>query len=567
MDEKFKQTHKLRPNPQRIDEEGLKNFRNSLPDTKEFAFSFEPTTNDFGMDGELQVFVNEAHTGEFFKVQLKSQAESKHSKDGTSVSIKIDLKTAYFLIEEAKTPTALIVIDNMTKKVYWHPTQTSPDARARLDRALQNFNESVKEPTITLAIPVVNELTVENYAPLYDYFKEAVTYLAQKETMKAAVNKPLGEGLKHLGELQESTLTLEGFDYSIRSHDDAPHQRTMFSMNVVGGKVVDYYPGKDFKPHHAPKIQIKAKFPADDKDGKAEEFKRMVEQGEGGTVTLAPENIDSYEVVSGGKVIDGGEKAKDGMRLTLTPSNEKRRLTLSIDNGREELLHAVDTWMAGGVLHMESVAGQPFALTTKFNIGKGNYAATFNIKVLNSNLTSVKQELRYLDFLRSRKEITFSVIDQDGFKHKMFSGGAGNKKLVNEAGYKLIMALKEIEDATGIIIPYPLPEDMTRKQLDEIYWAHRLVTGNKINKKMTVNFKLGKTPKEQLKVGGALGFYQEQPSITIFDKPYAMTGFTQEIKGIVSELTQKPDGEGGEEYSAKMDNAEIVIKRLQDKSY
>lgn len=559
MDEKFKKTHKLRPGAQRIDEEGLKNFRNSLPDTKELAFSFEPSTNDFGMDGELQVFVNEAHTGEFFKVQLKSQAESKYSKDGTSVSIKVDLKTAYFLIEEAKTPTALIVIDNKTKRVYWHPIQTSPAARAKLDKALKNFKESVKEPTVTFSIPVENVLTPENHAPLYAYFQEAAAYLAQRATLKASVNKPLGEGLKHLGELQESTLALEGFDYSIRSRDDTPHQRTMFSMNVVGGKVVDYYPGKDYKPDHAPKIQLKAKFPAKGKKAKA--FDKLLEQGEG-TVTLTPDNIDSFQIVSGGKVIDGGERVKGGMQLTISPSNEKRRLTLSIDNGREELLHAVDTWTADGALHIESIAGQPLALATKFDIGKGNYSATFSIKVVNANLTSVKQELRYLDFLRNRKEITVSVIDPDGFKYKMFDGGTGNKKIVNENGYKFITALSEIEDVTGITVPYPLPEDITRKQADDIYWAHRLVTGNKITKKMTLRFELDKIPEEQLEVGKALGFYQEQPTIIIFDKPFVLSGFTQEIKGIVSELTQDD-----KLYSAKLDNAEITIKRLQDKSY
>lgn len=561
MDDKFKKTHKLRPVPQRIDEEGLNNFRSSLPDTEEFAFSFESTTNDFGMDGELQVFVNEAHTGEFFKVQLKSQAESKYSKDGNSVSIKVDLKTAYFLIEEAKTPTALIVIDNKAKKVFWHPIQTSPVARAQLDKAIKNLKKSVKEPTVTFSMPIENVLTPENHAPLYAYFQEAATYLAQRATLKASVNKPLGEGLKHLGELQESTLALEGFDYSIRNRVEPPHQRTMFSMNVVGGKVVDYYPGKGYRPDHAPAIKLKAKFPAGDID-KAEAFKRMVEQNEGGKVTLAAENIDSYEVVSGGKVIDGGEKAKDGMQFTISPSNEKRRLALSIDNGHEELLHTVDAWMLGGALHIESVAGQPLAFTTKFDIGAGNLAATFNIKTVNSNLTGVKQELRYLDFLRDRKEITISIIDPDGFKHKMFGGGTGNKKLVNEDGYKLITALKEIEDATGITIPYPLPEDMIRRQLDDIYWAHRLVTGNKVNKKMTVSFKLEHTPKEGFEEGSALGLYQEQPTITIFDEPHVLPDFTQEIKGIITELKQKDDL-----YTARMDDAEITIKRMQDKSY
>ncbi len=564
MDDKFKQTHKLRSKPQRIDEEGLKHFRNSLPNTEEFSFSFEPTTNDFGMDGELQVFVNGAHTGEYFKVQLKSQAESKYNKDGTSVSIKVDLKTAYFLIEEAKTPTALIVVDNKTKRVYWHPIQTSPTARGQLDKALKTFKESVKKPTVTFSIPVENELTPENYAPLYAYFQEAATYLAQRATLKASVNKPLGEGLKHLGELQESMLALEGFDYSIRSREDSPHQRTMFSMNVVGGKVIDYYPGKDYRPDHAPIIKLKAKFPV--KGRKAKAFDRLLKRGEG-TVTLTPDNIDSYQMISGGKVIDGGEKAKGGMKLTVSPSNEKRRLTLSIDNGRgEELMHAVDSWMAGGALHIESVAGQPIALATKLDIGKGSNAATFSIKVVNANLSSIKQELRYLDFLRNRKEITVSIVDPDGFKHKMFGGGTGTKKLVNEGGYKLITALKEIEDATGITIPYPLPEDMTNKQLDDIYWAHRLVTGNKINKSMTVRFKLEKVPEGQLEAGAALGLYQEQPTITIFDKPYTLSGFTQEIKGVITELTQGTD-KGDSLYSAKMDNAEITVKRLQDKSY
>ena len=79
---------------------------------------------------------------------------------------------------------------------------------------------------------------------------------------------------------------------------------------------------------------------------------------------------------------------------------------------------------------------------------------------------------------------------------------------------------------------------------------------------MTVSFELKKIPQEQLEVGKALGFYQEKPIITIFDKPYVLSDFTQEIKGIVSELTQN-----GGLFSAKMDNAEIIIKRLQDKSY
>jgi hypothetical protein len=59
---------------QRHGEEGVKLFDLSLPSDEfiDHLFTAFPQQNDFGLDGIVQVFANEEHTGQLYTVQIKA---------------------------------------------------------------------------------------------------------------------------------------------------------------------------------------------------------------------------------------------------------------------------------------------------------------------------------------------------------------------------------------------------------------------------------------------------------------------------------------------------------------
>lgn len=77
------------------------------------------TSDDYGIDAEIELFVEGQSTGTIFKIQLKGQKEPKVSVDGKSISYTFLVSRGTYLIEQIEIPTIFILVDVSREIVYW----------------------------------------------------------------------------------------------------------------------------------------------------------------------------------------------------------------------------------------------------------------------------------------------------------------------------------------------------------------------------------------------------------------------------------------------------------------
>ncbi|NCU38510.1 DUF4365 domain-containing protein [Candidatus Saccharibacteria bacterium] len=546
---------KKRPDQHRIDTAGIALFRDALPHTSAVDFVFDTSESDYGIDGEIQVFKNNKHTGEFYKVQIKSKQKAKRIEKGKYISLSLDIGSAYFLTSQAKTPTALIVPDLDSGKVFWHPVQTDSALRTTVENSLG-------QKSITVRINVDNEVRKDHYEGLHAYFKDAHTKLSQKAVLEDKMSTTLNTGLGFLSEIEQQTLKLDGFDPYTRPSSANPTPGTMFSVSHGPNRTVDYVPSSDYRPELAPEIKISAKFDTKTSKGskRAEAFRRLVEKGEG-SIELTDENLEVFKTISGSDIIGDAALAK-GIKVTLSSAPAKRRHLIFISNGEQDIVNEVYSWVESDGIHIESLDGQRIKLAVVIDPTPGTNA-NFNIKLNSETFSSPTQELRYVNFLRSLEEVDMGITDTDGFKIKMF-GGAFNKgsKVIPDERYNFIKALSEIEQASGVPIPYPVPSDLGKEDINNVYWVHRLLTRGSLKQSMSFSFVLKKNYRpDELEEGGAFMLTQDPPEIYLFKKPYVLNGFKQAIKGIISGLSSEKIDDTQTRYKARLQEAEVSIEK------
>jgi hypothetical protein len=133
---------------QDIDREGRRLLREAL---ELLGWVLTGFGEDYGIDYDVQVFVNGSPDGLWFKVQLKSSASSDYSADGTSVSLQLDLDHAKHYALEMRDPVFLIHADIVAKKVFW----SAPQLDSRL---LEKLIEGENSSTVTVRVPASNLL-------------------------------------------------------------------------------------------------------------------------------------------------------------------------------------------------------------------------------------------------------------------------------------------------------------------------------------------------------------------------------------------------------------------------
>lgn len=545
---------KKRNKQHRIGDEALDLFRSILPKTKAFDIVFTEESRDYGIDGHLQIFINDEHTGNVPRVQIKGNETGEYIDKGKTLSFSLDLDSAFFLIEQAQDPTALIVVDNGKKAVYWYPVQTSIEAREALEKRL--VESKAKNPSITVRIDAQkNRLTPDNYQGLYAYFQEARLKLAKKIMLRTKTDKTLSEGVKHLNEVERQIYELEGFDRVFRK-GNIPTPGTVFSIETSDGKNIDYFPNKSFRPDLVPKVNLRTKFSTKTKEGveKYKAFRRAVQEGKG-SVELDSEYIDSYEMTIGSQIFDN---SKSGGKTSISIGPSKNKQVVYLSNGVDELEHQVEIWGEDGAFVIQSLEGQPLHIGLKLKMGE--MSAKFNFGINPDLMTNASHHLRMLDFIRNRKELIISFTDPDGFKRKLFGGEINVPSLVTEDQYRFAKALAEIEQTSEVPIPFPLPDKLTREDITNIFWIHRIITQGKIVQKITLSFTLQNKPPEHVEKDKFMSMTQTPPEVYLFGRPYVMPGFTQTISGKITKL-ETPAGKDKPSYKLEMEEAEIAIKR------
>ena len=105
---------------QDIDREGRRLLREALEPLGWVLTGFD---EDYGIDYDVQVFVNGSPRGLWFKTELKSSASSDRSADGTFVSLQLSLDHAKHYALELRDPVFLIHADVQAKEVFWFAPQ------------------------------------------------------------------------------------------------------------------------------------------------------------------------------------------------------------------------------------------------------------------------------------------------------------------------------------------------------------------------------------------------------------------------------------------------------------
>jgi hypothetical protein len=166
-----------RPSQHVIDSKGITLVRAAFESR---GWTVEPNTNDYGVDLNVEVFVNQATTGITFKVQVKSSEATAYSQDRAYVSEQISRPSAEYMCLELHSPVVLIHADVSSGKTFW----TLPQIDSSLLESLKQKNTN----SVSVRIPTTNELP-RTTPQLLDALAHAETILAVRSISARTVRE------------------------------------------------------------------------------------------------------------------------------------------------------------------------------------------------------------------------------------------------------------------------------------------------------------------------------------------------------------------------------------------
>jgi hypothetical protein len=148
---------------QDIDRHGRRLLREALEPLGWVLTGFE---EDYGIDYDVQVFVNGNPDGLWFKIQLKSSASSEYSADGSFISLQLTVDHAKHYALEIRDPILLVHADILTGKVFWFAPQLYKDLLQKLATGANAATVTVRIPTSNL-LPATGDQLLESIEALY----------------------------------------------------------------------------------------------------------------------------------------------------------------------------------------------------------------------------------------------------------------------------------------------------------------------------------------------------------------------------------------------------------------
>jgi hypothetical protein len=140
---------------QTIDREGQRLFEDALGSLN---WGINRIEEDFGVDYDIQVFVDGSPAGCWFKAQLKSSASSKYSRDGTFLSQELDPDHARHYALELSEPIFLFHADIDAKKVFWCAPQLDDELVGKLEARGLSSSVTIRIPTSNVVPGAVQRL-------------------------------------------------------------------------------------------------------------------------------------------------------------------------------------------------------------------------------------------------------------------------------------------------------------------------------------------------------------------------------------------------------------------------
>lgn len=160
---------KKMPKQHEIDRHAVRTFTKSLPDD----WIFRNQSEDYGIDGEVEVFDQGESTGVLFKVQIKGTEKPSFINDGETISFSLDMDDLDYLCQQLRKTVFLIVVDTAREVIYWHPMQLDSDLEIRHQEA-----KKAGQKNLTIHIPTVNRLVSKNLSLMLQQVAETDTLLS-----------------------------------------------------------------------------------------------------------------------------------------------------------------------------------------------------------------------------------------------------------------------------------------------------------------------------------------------------------------------------------------------------
>jgi len=130
--------------------------------------------NDYGIDGEVELFQNNESTGTIFKIQIKGQEAPKYNSDKSVISFSLEIPNATYLIEQVNIPSALVVVDITEGNPYWVSLHTNKMLLEDYKTAM-----SKNQKSFTIHLPTKN-LIPDSLEMLFEEMKRSAQFIALK---------------------------------------------------------------------------------------------------------------------------------------------------------------------------------------------------------------------------------------------------------------------------------------------------------------------------------------------------------------------------------------------------
>lgn len=544
MSDQFDRVRKTSPIQHEVNDRGLHIFEASLPKSHKYKLVFtERLKNDYGMDGDLQVFENSKHTNEYYYVQLKSTSDARYIKKGKFLSYSLDLKSAFTLFE-AQIPTVLIIVDVRLRNTYWYPIQLEADLLERIEHNLALDSEKLQP--IQLHVPIENILKKSSYGAFRKALQETSLRQSKKNILRLKDTGSFSVSLLNLSEIENSILQQEGYIFRFRSEEELPDSGVVFSI-TRNGRVVDYYPGPDFRPDLLPKTSLTAIFSKKDPSDIAKYQKlKKLRTGIDEPLALSTANISKLVTTIGDRVID---EASPGHSYTLNiaPYSERVRKNLILDNDDRVMLIQAEFAVSQNKLTISSREKQLVSIQIDAVLaenGKGTYTIAPNHEYIHT----FADEMKILDFFAA-EQISMRIPDDLGFAVKI-EGLHVSFNLKDNELYSFKKLLQKIELKTGVPIPYPLPKKISESDVQYVRLINRLLDGGEVKLEELAGYtKLPDDRTPESLIGETFEPISTPAPLFLLGKPYEVEGYTLFTKGIISRAS-----------AAKRGGYDIVLK-------
>lgn len=482
-----------RPKSHRIGKMGTDLFNASLPSDEliDFLFSEIPQQEDYSIDGLIQVFSKEVHTGEIYFVQVKGAEKLKHNKEGQTVYY-LDIKHAEFFIDTLKQPIVIILCDTTNRKVYWHDIQIN-------EITLKAYKESLEKGK-DLKIIVDQKLTLpETSTQFYSYLQEAFRRIVDREEARKLADQSITDALKQINDFEASALKLKGYKAHQGQLDNESKPPIFSLFNKQTGKEIHYLQGEDFTKDDVLKIQTQFKFPKTEEGMKAFDILQSVIKGEAESVELNGKYLAKLKAYTDSRILEDTTDNKSVV-FKIEPTKNTVDVYLKAVGSKEEIKIQAQSWLFKNTLNLDncSYSNQPLLFKLKVNITDS--VGTYSYSINTDYVKNINNAIFLEDFLYEFSQIGEIYIFHEGIKRKVFSVSSTANNLPSKEEnpyYQLLLQLRNIENATNAKFPFPIPDDISSNEVMRIHNTANLLQNGKLKADLTLEFELNKKLKSE----------------------------------------------------------------------